>query len=202
MVDGQLKKTGALVVDLDGTLVRCNTLHLYLGLGFRYAGPLKKIAISWLIALRRLRLITHESMKYRALKLAGKSSKLSDEFRCRFDNMVRREIMAMIDDTTKRGGRVLLATAASESYVPLIWHGEFIASPWGGPDLKGTAKRDAVLAWLKKNDLRLEAFATDHSDDLPMAIAARELGADVIIVGATPASAKAFNEKGFSTVKL
>lgn len=192
MVSGQLNT--ATVVDLDGTYVSCNTLHVFIRVALRHIPLWRRAAVVSLIVARRLRLISHECMKYRALRLAGGEPAMLADFVTTVKAAVNPRVAAFIEERRAAGDRVLLASAASESYVPLLWDGEFIASPFGGPDLRGRRKADAVAAWLDARRLRIVHFLTDHSDDLPLAREAARRGATVHIINPTPESARALAE--------
>lgn len=197
MVNGQLNHGGATVVDLDGTLVNCNTLHLYIKLGLRHADWLHKVVISFWLVLRKLKLIKHETMKYRVLELCGQSPVLLEKFRHEVSRNLNKEVTEFLKKRRIAGDRLLLASAAAPSYIPLIWDHEFRASPWGGPDLRGVRKRDAVMRWIEDNELKFNCFITDHRDDLPLALAARRCGALVMIVNPGPKDRKAFERESF-----
>lgn len=185
------------MVDLDGTLVECNTLHVMLRLGLRHAPLVNRAAIAMLIVARRLRLISHETMKYKALALTGRSAAITDKFVVYVESHRSARVASILEERKKAGDRILLASAAASSYIPLIWDGEFLASPDGGPDLRGRSKVRAVEQWLDDNNLEIGMFITDHFHDLPLALATRNRGGEVVIVNPTPKSAKIFAENGF-----
>ena len=45
----------------------------------------------------------------------------------------------------------------------------FTDDPGEYEEMRGSVKRDAVVALIESERLRLESFLTDHSDDLPLA---------------------------------
>lgn len=186
MVDGQLKKRGVTVVDLDGTLLKINSLELYLRTAVKYAlrhGRIDRAAAIYiLISLRKMRVISHETMKYRAIALAGKSPAMLNTFGLLARRLLNRQVLNFIAARRKRGDKILVASAAAESYVNKIWSGDFIASPMGGPDCRGELKRSAVERRIRDMNLELNYFLTDHCDDLPLARYACENGARVILV--------------------
>ncbi len=186
MVDGQLKKTGVTVVDLDGTLLRINSLELFLKTAMYHALRHVRIdraaGIAVLYALRRMRLISHETMKYRAIALAGKSPVMLNTFGLKARRLLNRQVLNFIAAQRRNGDKILVASAAAELYVNKIWSGDFIASPMGGPDCRGVRKRDAVERRIKEMGLQLNYFLTDHCDDLPLAHYAADTGAKVILV--------------------
>lgn len=190
------------MVDLDGTLYRRNSLRVYLrtamAMHARRLALHRVVAIGSLWLARRLHLIDHEAMKYRALAVAGRSEQLLSEFRCRMQVSLNERVVAEIEQHRAAGDRILLASAAAGFYVTLLWQGEMLASPEGGPDLRGEAKRTAVVRWLADNDLELHLVLTDHIHDLPLVREARDRGAEVVIVDPTPRSAEAFAREGFA----
>lgn len=201
MVDG-CKRQGVVVVDLDGTLYRLNSLRVYLrtamAMHARRLALHRVVAIGSLWLARRLHLIDHEAMKYRALALAGRSEQLLSDFRRRMEVSLNSFVVSKIEQHRAAGDRILLASAAAGFYVPLLWQGEMLVSPDGGPDLRGEAKREAVVRWLSDNDLELRLFLTDHIHDLPLVREARDRGAEVMIVDPSPRSAEAFTREGFA----
>lgn len=201
MVDGHSRQPAA-VIDLDGTLYSRNSLRVYLRTALEL--HVRRLALSrvavigalWLA--RRLGLIGHETMKYRALRAAGSSERLLERFGARMKACVNPAVAERVEACRAAGYRVLLASAAAGFYVPLLWQGEMLVSPEGGPDLRGEAKHAAVARWLDDGGLELRLFMTDHIHDLPLAIEARRRGAEVVIVDPAPRSAAAFAREGFT----
>ena len=191
-----MNKREATVIDLDGTLLDCNSLELYLATALRHllrAGRIDRVAgMAWWIGLRRLRLISHETMKYRAIALAGSTPEMTARFVDEAKRHYNPRVLDFIERAGKRGDVLLLATAAAECYVPVIWHGEFVASPMGGPDCRDERKRDAVARWLDSRNLHLGYFLTDHTDDLPLARHAMAEGATVVLVNPDALTLKLF----------
>ncbi|MDE6288675.1 MAG: haloacid dehalogenase-like hydrolase [Muribaculaceae bacterium] len=196
MVDGLVK--GATIVDLDGTLVSCNTLHEYIATALKHISLPGRVAIMMLLAARKLHIIDHETMKYRALSIAGRDEKMLQDFVARVNGCRRREVDEFLEKRRNQGDTIILASAAAGFYVPYIWKGEMLVSPPGGPDLRGEAKVEAVSAYLKKNNLRLNYFLTDHSDDLPLARFTRQAGGEVLLVKPKEKLRRAFAAEGFS----
>lgn len=198
MVKRQL--TPVMVVDLDGTLVRGNTLHIALRMGLRRGSLWSRMTVAAWLAARRLRLVSHERMKYGALPRVFAAEGFANEFKARVESAFNSDVTDLIARHRADGGVVLLATAAASAYVPMIWDGDFVASPVGGPDLRGNAKVRAVDKWIKDNEGRIVMFLTDHEHDLPMARYAASEGADVLLVNPRPTALDAFRAEGFTQV--
>lgn len=159
-----------MAVDLDNTLVRGNTLHIYIIEGMRRATLPRRLAMLWLLLLRRLRLISHVTMKFGCLRrIDHDDPALQSAFARRIRFMLSKSVQERIGDYD---GDMLLATAAADVYVPLIWDGPYLATPtFHNPrreEMRGQAKADAVLSYAQENRLRLDTVLTDHVDDLPL----------------------------------
>lgn len=124
-----------MVIDLDGTYVRGNTLHIYLRCALRH--HLHRLhlgrvcGISALLALRLLHLISHPAMKFRALRLAGCDAVLLRDFAERVLPLINPKVEQLRLGYEARGGLTLLATAAADFYVPAVWHHDFVATVTG-----------------------------------------------------------------------
>lgn len=187
----------AVVLDMDGTLFAGNSLKWALELGLkrllRRGHIVSMLTVLSLGGLKALHLISHETMKYGALRIFGDDAALTAQLQQRASALARPEVARIINEAQQHGDRILLATAASDSYVPQLWEGEYIASPFGGPDLRGERKAAAISRWLEENSLKLRTFITDHRADLPSAKLARELGAEVLLTAPTSKSLTAFS---------
>lgn len=176
MVDGHETRKKLAVVDLDGTLVAGNTLHIYIKCALTDAlrrGNVKMAAIlSGLAALRAARLISHRGFKFRALDSIRPSERLRRRFTKVVSSSFRPEVLAVISGMKSEGIEVLLASAAPGFYIPWFWNGDFIATPIKDnttrTELRGTMKLMGVNSYAEKHGLRLYAVITDHSDDLPL----------------------------------
>lgn len=173
MVDGRMIKPSVTVVDLDGTLVRGNTLEMYLRTGvaelIRNGRIDKALAVVALVSARKARIISHEAMKYRAFTLLPRTEKIRLKMAETVNDSLNPHVVSFLDQRRAAGDTILLATAAPEFYVRWFWDGNLVASPEHGPDCKGTAKRDAVNSWLSDHGGKIAYFLTDHRDDLPLA---------------------------------
>lgn len=171
MVDGCMNEARLAVIDLDGTLVRGNTFHVYLRLGLGEAlrgGHLwRAMRLSCLMGLRALRLIPHTRLKFGSLSLIEPTQALQHKFAVRVNSMKNKEVERLIAAYEAEGARILLATAAPAVYVPWIWAGDYVATT-GRTELRGEAKLKAVREYMSRNGLSLYAVVTDHEDDLPL----------------------------------
>lgn len=176
MVDGQIKYTGKhiVVVDLDGTIIAGNTLRIYITEGMRdmfHRHPLRTLTVATIVALRKLRLISHRRMKFAALKRIEASQALRQRFIRSFDTKRRPEVAELLAEYRSNGATILLATAAPDVYIPWIWSGPYVATPTdSNPDrieCRGQNKLLAVKRFMEPGD-KLEAVITDHIDDLAL----------------------------------
>lgn len=203
MKDERAKKL--VVVDLDGTLLRGNSLHIYIMCGIRALWRRKSLPklsrLAAVIALRRLRLISHRQMKWTALRLIPADDYLlQEDFRKRADKSLNANVNELLNQYRANGCSILLATAAADTYVPLIWHGDMLATRIADnpehAEMRGTAKRDAVLRYSARHGMTLQAVITDHSDDLPLLMAG---AAENIVVSPDAATQMAI---GLSDIKV
>lgn len=159
-----------MAVDLDNTLVRGNTLHIYIKEGLRRAPLTSRLGILSLLMLRRLRLISHVTMKFGCLSRISHSD---PELQRAFAEHAKALLSSSVQERIRSfGGRVILATAAADVYIPLIWHGPFLATKTidnpSRQELRGTLKAEAVVRYALRHDLTLVTVLTDHVDDLPL----------------------------------
>lgn len=173
-----------LVVDLDGTFVRENTLRMMIHYGIRQLRRRrsygKLTAVYALLGLRALRLVRHTTLKFGVLgRLDFTDGRLSAEFTNRVNSCINRTVRNMAADWQRAGGAVVLATAAADVYVPWIWTGERIATPFfNNPrreETRGERKAEAVSAYAREKNLEVACVVTDHVDDLPLMLAAPEV---------------------------
>lgn len=191
---------GVVVTDLDGTLLRGNSLKWILKAGLKRllrSGRLSSfLAVLGLGGLCMMRIVSHETMKYGALRLFGDDPKLMDEMRRMGHEMRRESVSRLLAEAAAAGDEILLATAASESYVPYVWDGDYIASPFGGPDLKGERKLQRLRERVAARNQRVKAFLTDHYDDLATAEWVADNGGKVYLVNPSQKTIERFDESG------
>lgn len=158
-----------MAVDLDGTLLRGNSLHEYIRCGLCHGSLWQRIRLVVFLGLRRMRLVSHVWMKRRALAAIRRDESFIADFKMRVDALRRGEVLRLIDAHVASGGRVLLATAASEVYVPDIWEGDYVCTDAAcDVECRGTAKVRRVLDYAAAHGCSLDVVVTDHPDDLPL----------------------------------
>lgn len=160
------------VVDLDGTLVQGNTLHLYLRAALRclwWRRPLVALRVAALMAARAVRLIPHSTMKYGAARAVGAHPAVIA--RLKQTAHLNPQVLKLIEERKAMGDTVLLATAAFTFYARELWDGDLVGSELAaGPEAecRGEHKAAAVTAYLRQHRAGLACVITDHHDDLPL----------------------------------
>ena len=151
----------AVVLDLDGTLLSCNTFGKYVRyLMFHYPSMI------FISLIRKMRLISHETAK----RLIMNVNVSEDRINLFIDTLLpflRRELLGRF-----KGYEIILATAAPEGYVKILAQrlgiNRFCATKKNGPENKGEEKLKNVVGILSKENMELYAVVTDHHDDLPL----------------------------------
>lgn len=211
-LQGQLK--GVTFVDLDGTLLTANSMHIFMR---RLPGMLMKrraigaaIASMWWTTLRSLRMVSHRSMKWHLTKSAILHFEQSDweELAGNMAATVNPTVEAYIKSRRDRGCLTYIATAAAEEYVlpicRILGYDGVLATRHTDDladyaELNRDAKHEAIERLLQEEELRLESFLTDHTDDLPTAKAFPRL---TILVGASEKTADEFRSYGITRYLL
>lgn len=173
----------AIVIDLDGTLLKTNTFISFLF--FICCQALKRgdvICIGRLfvmVFLRKVRLISsHEIFKKHVLLI---SRRYLDGYRmekmtlklCRYEN---KNVTSILKKFKAMGYSTVLSSAAPSVYAEVIgriYHFDFVCATELPYDKNwrenvNDQKKKNTLALLKKNSLILNVFVTDHYDDLPL----------------------------------
>lgn len=172
-----------LVVDIDGTYVRGNTLKVFARVALQSMlrhGRIRDFALGCsLLALRQLRLITHTRMKFALLRYVDFSDpQLRDAFKHRVEKHINPTVKALVDSHLADGKPVLFATAAAAEYVGWIVTQPYVATPIAGNtaqrECRGADKLEAVRAFIAEHHPGADfTVVTDHYDDLPLMAAAR-----------------------------
>lgn len=200
--------TGVTFVDLDGTLLTVNSMHIFmrnLPRMLMKRGALRaSLASLWRIGMRGLHMTDHRTMKWHLTKNARRHLQDSDweELAARMARHVNTKVKDLIDSRRKRGCITYLATAAMEEYAnPLcrllgyegVLATKFTDSLEEYEELSRYAKHDSIENLLHEETLRLESFITDHTDDIPTASAYPGL---TIVVNPTEKTADEFRSIG------
>jgi phosphoserine phosphatase len=179
-----------MIIDLDGTYIQGNTLHLFLRCALEYhlhRFHLRRLAgMLWYLGLRRLGRISHAEMKFRCLALAGRDATLLDHFEAEVRPLVHPRVESLRLEYERLGGLTLLATAAPDFYIARIWSGDFVATrmennPWQR-ECRGAEKLRRVEEWLGAHRARMAVVITDHPDDLPL-LRANSRGINYLVRG-------------------
>ena len=176
-------KTPCVVVDLDGTLLRDNSLRMMVrfmtGILIRRRRYGYVLRIAMLLTLRRLRVINHVRMKRPLHEMA--LGELSDEDILRFADQLHgsldHRLMERLEKYRSKGYRLLLATAAPDLYpgslAEVLGFDGCIATPLPEAtspyiETRCERKRDLCLSRAAAEGWSISVVATDHADDLPL----------------------------------
>ncbi|MDE5871436.1 MAG: haloacid dehalogenase-like hydrolase [Muribaculaceae bacterium] len=207
-LQGELK--GATFVDLDGTLLTANSMHIFMHRLPKTLMKRKAIGAAfdclWWTALRSMRLVDHRSMKWHLTKVARRHLEDTDweELAKEMADTVNPSVSDYIESRRSRGCLTYIATAAAEEYtIPLcrilgydgVLATKFTDNISDYEELNRHAKHEAIERLLQDEQLRLESFLTDHTDDLPTA---KAYPLFTILVGASQKTADEFREAGIT----
>jgi len=193
-VDQRPRPRGVSVFDLDGTVLSVDSFRAYLGSALLRAPARwpRAILLAFGVALFALGLRDNSWLKLLFLKsvLAGEPrERLAQRTAAFVADMLRRRVREgarrAIAEAKARGDLLALATASPDFYaLPLgralgfdhvlatatrFDEGGRLAPELPGGNLKGEAKRDAVLGLLAEIGARGERrFYSDHHSDLPL----------------------------------
>ena len=158
-----------IAVDFDGTLLRGNSLQLYLRAGLaelwsrRDFGRLFRIAGA--VVLRRLKLTSHARMKFTLRALIGSGEGIMQRYRALAEPRLNQKVMQLFAES---GAEPVVVSAAFSFCIDGLVPFPVLATPAYGPELRGEAKVAALKRYLEAADARLEAVVTDSADDLPL----------------------------------
>lgn len=196
MVEGQKieGKRPLVVIDLDGTLVKGNTFRIFVKCGLRHLlrkhAYFKYLTACFLLAMRKIDVINHRTLKFSLLPLFGDDKRLLNDFASEALPRFNASVTSLLDDYKQKGYATLLATAAADTYITSIWNGVFQATPMQGNaahiENRGELKRDNALRYADENGMKIAAVVTDHADDLPLL----SLGVENILVSPTEKNQK------------
>ncbi|HYL32503.1 MAG TPA: HAD family hydrolase [Stellaceae bacterium] len=191
MVGRRREKTPVLILDLDGTVLSENSfprwaLHLVRARFPHLRAPrrwrISATAVA-MIAVRKLRLMSHDWLKWRLQALwqiatAGDGGAAERDIVQELIGIVRPELAPVLGAVAACRVDAILATAAPEDYADglgcRLGFADVLATRCGrlkpSPDNSGPYKRDAVMrlivgrGWLE----RPRILFTDHVDDIPL----------------------------------
>ena len=197
----------AIVVDLDGTLLKTNTFLQYIKFvcyEMLKQGDVFRVGIiCFLVFLRKIRIISsHEKLKKRILIISkrytdeNRMNKLIKEL-CYFEN---KEVIFLLGKYKSMGYVSVLSTAAPCVYAALIgkcYGFNFVCST-AMPNQEewhenvNEQKKKNTISLLENNSLKLAVMITDHYDDLPLLLLDKE---DNFIINPTDKSKKIMEKK-------
>lgn len=171
------------VVDLDGTLLQTNTFKDYIVFVIKEGVHHFKLHIAiflffWVLC-RKLRLITHETMKYQVLR-ASQSFMTESRLRSfvsQIETKQNMKVVKLCQQFHREGYYMLLSTAAPENYVQVLYSDfsfdYYCASllPQNETQWRENVrdqKKNNTLKILHEENVSLEIMITDHHDDLPL----------------------------------
>ncbi|MBR5899301.1 MAG: haloacid dehalogenase-like hydrolase [Muribaculaceae bacterium] len=183
MVKGHEKIIPAAAIDLDGTLLDTNTFVDYTRYAVKSCLSKGRINIAanmlWHIALRRLRLTSHSTMKHHLLRASAPimTADRLEDFAHQLAAKANDKVVELCNRLRADRVYLCLATAAPDNYATLVArHFGFdhcIATPSDttAPDWtenRAEHKLHSLLQHLDQYHLTLQTVVTDHHDDLPL----------------------------------
>ncbi len=205
---------GVTFVDLDGTLISGNSMHIFMKrlprLLMKRRAPGAATSALWHIMLRRFHLTSHTKMKWHLTKIARRH--LTDDDWGGLAELILQSVNThvkhLVDSRRQLNCLTYIATAAIEEYsIPLchqLGYDGVIATKFTDSidefgEMKGNAKHEAIDNLLTQENLRLESFITDHPDDLPTAKAYPYL---TVVINPSQKTADQFREVGVTRYLL
>ena len=173
-------KKKVLVVDLDGTLYTINTFHHFLKFLIIYAVKNFRIVLAFkigiVIVFRLLKIITHAKLKYNILKIIASRRDIDYQKFVSGIQLNKRNLELLNDHSFDIK---ILATAAPSCYAELIAKNENLDACLGTDfpklefysefeNIKETKKNSLINYLQLKGITEIDAFVTDHEDDLPI----------------------------------
>lgn len=176
----------AVVVDLDGTLLRGNSFKLYVRAALEYLPLSERIIIAGTYLLRKARVISHNEFRSHVVSLTGFPDEVLEYMRRHA--VFSQAVLEYIRTRQAQGYSIMLATAALAPYVHVFWDGAYVASSVGSDgkveyDCRGEAKLHAVATVFNG---ALPAFVlTDSEADEPLIRAVAIAGGTPVLVNPT-----------------
>lgn len=169
-------KKPLVAVDLDGTLVKGNTFRIFIHCGLKHLASEHKyinlLTVLSMLGLRKLGLISHRYLKFKALPIIGENDELKESFTGAILPLLNEDVTRLLDSYKADGYDILLATAAADTYVPWIYNGDYQATRikhnQEHAENRGELKLQHVLEYAEARNLELKVVLTDHYDDCPL----------------------------------
>lgn len=165
----------AVIIDLDGTLLDCNSFVEFV----KFLIPRHPYILKDIL-LRKLRFISHAEVKNRILQMKLPVDELT-QFVNRLLPHVRTDLLNMFKDKP-----VILASAAPDCYLSILADRLAIKHHIGTlanmAEARGGIKRDLVIGMLSQNNMKIGTVVTDHYDDLPLLEYNSSMGGSNILV--------------------
>lgn len=168
------------IVDLDGTLVDCNSFTEFVKFLFsRFSGT--RIRLIGIVLSRKMRFISHHQAKQRIISIAY--SMIGDKDIDEFTDFLTERVNTKVLDLIRDKSNIVLATAAPCIYVKRFAEKTGIdsvsATMPGRLENNGCRKVESLLRMGVEFD-RNTVVITDHVDDLPL-LQANKFGSNYII---------------------
>ncbi|MDE6269616.1 MAG: haloacid dehalogenase-like hydrolase [Muribaculaceae bacterium] len=198
MVDGRSQLSRAVVVDLDGTLLRQNSFRLYVraGIKTRHAPFVLLNTI-----VRKMGLTDHNSYRERCMRLIGFGADVLGYMKRKA--VFSKTVVEFIEARRREGYRIVLATAALEGYVGYLWDGEYTATRHTPTKILRDSRGHAKLHDVRKllGGSLPEYIISDSPADYPLMRAVSAAGGTAILANPT-LSAASFYTKNLPGVKI
>lgn len=180
-----MERRRLLAVDLDGTLIGGNSLHIFYRCAMRRmlrGGRLWSLSCClMLLSLRKVGAMSHAAMKFGIWRRIKPSDVLFADFKKAALPLLRPDVAALIEDYRRKGYEVMLATAAPADYVRCLWDGPFVATDMslrsnpGCLECRGSEKLRRVREYADECGLAVAAAVSDDVvDDAPLLSAVAE----------------------------
>lgn len=186
MVDGRDLNPGkCVVIDLDGTLIKGNSLvslTKFLARNLLITGKIRDLLLlSMFVSLRKIKMISHRVMKFNIIRIALDNLNENDieRFAQILYGNINLLVVNLLNDFKDNKYHFLLATAAPEFYLEKFvskfkdWNINFIGTPFSGDlslfeENSKDIKARNVDEYLHKNNLSYGSILSDHHDDMSL----------------------------------
>lgn len=177
---------GATFVDLDGTLLTTNSMHVFMRRMpltlLRRSAVWASIASLWWMSIRTMRLVSHRTMKWHLTRIAVRHYEEDDwdSLAGKLAEYTNPKVREYVESPRLKDCAVYIATAAPEEYaLPLsraLGYDGAVATRLTEKksdynEMRGREKLEGIIELQTKEGLRVESFLTDHYDDIPTASA-------------------------------